>query len=162
LKKLDVGCGDAPRGDVNCDLHVGRSPDFGRKRVHGFIEPKHIPNFVRCSANDLPFRDGAFEEVSCHGVLVYRSVDFTRAFFELVRVASRLVEFTVPHRFRFYHYRQPTHAVDRAFNVKSLDRWLRRKGFCGVFKVSKACFPHEFICLIRLPRSIFVSIRLGG
>ena len=60
--KLDVGCGDKPRGDVNCDLFTGASRHFTDEE-HGLIDPKQIPNFVNCDSHYLPFRSNSFDVV---------------------------------------------------------------------------------------------------
>jgi hypothetical protein len=54
---LDVGCGPCPKGDVNVDLFYGvASPHIGytTHKIEG------IPNFVKASAEALPFRDESF------------------------------------------------------------------------------------------------------
>lgn len=56
--RLDVGCGNAPTGDVNVDL-----PGSERHREGVKIIAKKIPNFVYASAYFLPFRDNCFDEV---------------------------------------------------------------------------------------------------
>lgn len=56
---LDVGCGNLPKGDVNCDLYTARSAHrLGQLLCTGAAE-----NFVQCDANHLPFRDGVFNQV---------------------------------------------------------------------------------------------------
>jgi hypothetical protein len=52
--RLDVGCGDFPQGNVNCDLYLTESPEMGKGRK---IDPKKCPNFVRSDTYHLPFRD---------------------------------------------------------------------------------------------------------
>ena len=53
---------------------------------------------VICDAHNLPFKNRAFENVFCFHVLEHLA-DPARALKELVRVASRLVEIEVPHRY---------------------------------------------------------------
>jgi len=59
---LDVGCGDKPKGDVNCDLFTMGSLHFADEK-HGLINPKQIPNFVNCDAHYMPFRSNSFDVV---------------------------------------------------------------------------------------------------
>lgn len=95
---LDVGCGDRPRGDVNCDLFVGESAHLGKGR--GWIMPKKIPNFVKCDANYLPFKKGVFDVVFCSHVLEHKGVNAVETSKELVRVAKRKIVIVVPSLFR--------------------------------------------------------------
>lgn len=62
FKMLDVGCGAFPRGDVNCDLFVKKSP-------HTKFDIKHGKNFVRCDAHKLPFKDNTFTIVYASHIL---------------------------------------------------------------------------------------------
>ena len=57
-----MGCGDKPKGDVNCDLYTNISPHFTVKE-HDYIDPKKILNFVNCDARYLPFRSNSFDIV---------------------------------------------------------------------------------------------------
>lgn len=47
---IDLGCGNSPKGDINCDL----------KHYESKVE-----NFVLCDIHYLPFRDKTFEEACC-------------------------------------------------------------------------------------------------
>ena len=89
---LDVGCGDAPRGDVNVDLFINQTPHIWRPHV---IDAKKIPNFMRADAEHLPFRDGMFETVYCCD-LIEHFVNPTKCFLELWRVSKRTVLIWVP------------------------------------------------------------------
>jgi len=70
---LDVGCGERPRGDVNCDIMVQKAP-----------------NFVLCDAHHLPFRDNAFEKVVSYYVIEH-CIDIIRYLNEVYRVAKKYV-----------------------------------------------------------------------
>jgi len=101
FKVLDVGVGANPMGDVNCDLYVGKS-----EHRAGLLIPSETPNFVKCDAVHLPFKDNAFEKVFSKDTLehVGRKPQKTntapfRMLKEMVRVASHKVEIYVPHRF---------------------------------------------------------------
>ena len=93
---LDVGCGDVPRGDVNCDLNVGHTLEGGDQSKKGvFISAKEIPNFVRCNGQALPFCDGAFEKVLSYDVIEHVE-DPSEVLLELIRVAKSEVEVRCP------------------------------------------------------------------
>lgn len=53
---LDIGCGDAPRGTVNCDVR--------RTRIKA-----RAKNFIVCDANILPFRPNIFNEIVSNHVI---------------------------------------------------------------------------------------------
>lgn len=58
--KLDIGCGGgtkfkpSPRGDINCDIDTPL---------------RKVPNFVRCDAHFLPFKQDIFERVFLYDVV---------------------------------------------------------------------------------------------
>ncbi len=58
--KLDIGCGSGtkfkpfPRGDINCDIDIPLTK---------------VPNFVRCDAHFIPFKQNIFERVFLYDVL---------------------------------------------------------------------------------------------
>jgi SAM-dependent methyltransferase len=87
--KLDVGCGHAPKGDVNVDLLVPESDLRWNQNVSG------IPNFVKASAEYLPFKNGSFEEVYCAHLLEHFD-DPNLAIQELFRVSNFVILITVP------------------------------------------------------------------
>jgi len=89
---LDVGCGDKPQGDVNVDLCIGKTAD-GR-----FVNPKQTPNFIRCHARFLPFRDSSFQKVICDNMIEHDKYPFT-VLKELVRVSEMEILVKTPHRF---------------------------------------------------------------
>ena len=85
---LDVGCGSQPRGDVNCDLFLGKSP-------HTKYTIKKCGNFVRCNAEWLPFRDNSFPIVYASHLMEHLSHPFN-FLKEAKRVASKIVYLQVP------------------------------------------------------------------
>lgn len=87
--KLDVGCGHAPKGDVNVDLLVPESDLRWNQDVSG------IPNFVKASAEYLPFKNGSFEEVYCAHLLEHFD-DPNPTIQELFRVSNRKLTLVVP------------------------------------------------------------------
>lgn len=113
---LDVGCGENPRGTINCDITIGHTKHFmkmGYGQKEGTINPKlaHIPNFVQCDSHYLPFKSDSFELVSCSHCLEHIR-DWPVVFKELMRVSGHKVEIRVPHRmsrsgkFVFYRFKQ--------------------------------------------------------
>ncbi len=105
--KLDVGCGDKPKGDVNCDLYIGSSPHFADKE-HGLIDPKQIPNFVNCDANYLPFRSNSFDVVIGSHLLEHCKHPFN-VLKEFQRVTSKRVIIEVPNLRKIVFQEPPTH-----------------------------------------------------
>lgn len=94
--KLDVGCGDHPEGDVNCDLYIKDIGHRGHKGTH--INLNRTPNFLVCDAHNLPFKDEAFNEVTCNQVIEH--VDNPcQLMSELVRVSSSKINVRCPHRY---------------------------------------------------------------
>ena len=55
---LDVGCGNDPKGTVNCDLFLG--PTIHRWKMTP-IHKKRVKNLIRADGQHLPFRDNCFE-----------------------------------------------------------------------------------------------------
>lgn len=85
---LDVGCGSRPLGDVNCDKFLGKSP-------HTKYIIKKCENFVKCDAENLPFRSNIFSVVYASHVMehLYHPFDFLK---EARRVSRRIVYLQVP------------------------------------------------------------------
>lgn len=88
---LDVGCGDKPKGDINCDIkYGGLCKNFSGK----------ISNFVLCDAQYLPFRDQAFS--TAYSSQVVEHVKNPRLMTkELLRVSKKKVEIMTPHIFSY-------------------------------------------------------------
>ena len=85
---LDVGCGSQPRGDVNCDLFLGKSP-------HTKYTIKKCGNFVLCHAEWLPFRDSSFPIVYASHLMEHLPHPFN-FLKEARRVTSKIVYLKVP------------------------------------------------------------------
>jgi len=97
---LDVGCGNFPKGDVNCDISI---KDVGHRtgRANKLTSPLHlqkIKNFVVCDALHLPFKDNAFDGVfSSH--TIEHTINPFKFLKECVRVSSDRVTIVCPHRY---------------------------------------------------------------
>lgn len=155
----DIGCGCRPKGDVNCDLFVGKTPHTEQGWT---INPKVIPNFVRCDAHFLPFRDNSFYEVYSHHLLEHVD-DPTKVLLEMFRVAVRKVRFEVPHRFQrisWLKYKQCS-AHKRVFSKKNIKKWLERLNMVHEITVKGKDFPHFLLPIVRLPWEIKVEIYEG-
>jgi len=158
MQVLDVGCGSRPQGDVNCDLFVGRTPHTEQNWI---INPKEIPNFVRCDAHFLPFRDHSFYQVYSNHLLEHVT-DPSQVLCEMVRVAKRKVTFIVPHRMArtsWLKYHQ-CKMHRRYFNKSNIQKWLHSLGFNPNIKLRYRYFPHTCIPIIRLPWEIKVDLKI--
>ena len=77
---LDVGCGTDsrfnanPHGDVNCDIDQPQTK---------------IPNFVRCDARFLPFRNGTFKTALLF--ILEHIEDYRKAVTESLRVSKHII-----------------------------------------------------------------------
>jgi len=95
---LDVGCGNSPVGDVNCDLY---SRDTEQHRsfdtANTAITNRNAPNFVVCSAEFLPFVSGCFDVAVSRQVIEHVAKPGVMAS-ELVRVSRDLVIIETVHR----------------------------------------------------------------
>jgi len=94
---LDVGCGNG--------YFLGRAHEAGY-RVHGCdllrtIDVRGIP-YTTASAERLPFRDRAFDVVTCHHTLEHVR-GLADAVAELKRVARRQIVVTVPCQRPYYY-----------------------------------------------------------
>jgi len=153
LSVLDVGCGDNPHGSVNCDLNVGQTLEGGDQKRGIVIVPKQIPNFVKCSGLQLPFRDRSFEEAVCSHVIEH-TTDPTQLLKELIRVARRKVTVRCPHRFsRGAKFPFHVHFFNKSWFAKSL------KNFSYHVKVNYEPSPSFFLGFMRV-REIVVEVFL--
>lgn len=168
--KLDVGCGNNPAGDVNCDLFIGKTPHIEDR--DNIIDPKTIPNFIRCDAHHLPFKDSCFEEVFSSHILEHVD-DATKVMLEMVRVTNNKILFKIPHRFArrpWYklifkmgrwpvtrHHQSSSHK--RFFNVKSVEKWLRKLNLNPRLHVNYHHLP-PFLPILWLPWEIEGEMRV--
>jgi len=156
---LDVGCGTNPKGDVNCDLIVGKTIHRWKKDV---INPKEITNFVRCDAQHLPFKNATFSIVYSSHTLEHVE-NPKKMLREMIRVSSWKVFFRVPHRFSVAFTPKEAHKSHKwIFNVSSLEKLVKTLNVHYSFKIRYRDFPHKFIPLIRLPEEIHCTIYKRG
>jgi len=155
---LDVGCGVRPRGDVNCDLFTGKTPHLHEETEE--INPKTIPNFVRCDANHLPFKEKAFFISFCSHVLEHKGVNTLQVIKEMMRVTQRRVIFVVPHRFAFTKGKRNCEMHDKYFNVTNVLGLFKKLNVRGDTAVKYRYFPSTSIPLIRVPSEITAEIIL--
>jgi len=104
--RVDLGCADRPKGDVNVDIaRVSVESGF---EVRGSIRTK--ANLLADLNNRfLPFADDSVEEITCHDVIEHVENPF-RFLSEIVRVLAHAgkADLRCPHRFgvnakKLYH-----------------------------------------------------------
>ena len=88
--RLDVGCGNAPFGDVNVDLPSSELHRDGKR-----LAVKKIPNFLYASAYNLPFHNDCFDEVVAFHLLEHLDMPLI-ALREMVRSSKNTVTVVVP------------------------------------------------------------------
>jgi len=89
---LDIGCGNRPRGDVNCDMYLDETPHIMIKHR---IDAKKMTNFVLCDAMHLPFRDKSFDIVNASQVLEH-VINPASLLSEMRRISRETVTIDVP------------------------------------------------------------------
>lgn len=153
---LDVGCGNKPVGDVNSDLFVYTETH----RVKGqLLNVKTIPNFVLADSLHLPFKDNSFEMVISNHLIEHVSNPFL-LLKELIRVSSRRVYISCPHRYSPGN-KKPGHK--HFFNVlwfgKALNRINTDVSLYYTVETTVKEFPKVPVCAFRLPSEIIVKVR---
>ena len=131
---LDIGCGNSPKGDVNCDLYVGETPHLMNDDT--VVEPKRIPNFVRCTAEYLPFKDKSFDIVNASEVLEH-IINPPMLIEEMKRVSKELVTIDVPNLRRFFAEENPHHVY--TWSTLSLNNFLKLFFSDVVIGISEYC-----------------------
>ena len=98
---LNVGCGNRPLGDINCDLYIHDIGHRGGKNNISAI--KNIKNFIVCDGQYLPFKDSCFELV-CSSHVIEHVINPFLFLSESVRVSKNRIKIICPHRFgdKFY------------------------------------------------------------
>lgn len=96
---LDVGCGDAPCGDVNVDLYLNDTEGHRtlKHQERYKINPKLVPNFVVCDGSYLPFKDECFDFISSRQVIEHVPKPELMAY-EMVRCSKNIVVIETVHR----------------------------------------------------------------
>lgn len=87
--KLDVGCGANPTGDVNVDLLVHESDYTWTQNPHNIL------NFVKATAEFLPFQTDCFDEVYSSHLLEHLD-EPNIALNEMFRVSRHTVRTILP------------------------------------------------------------------
>ncbi|MFX0132590.1 MAG: methyltransferase domain-containing protein [Candidatus Hodarchaeota archaeon] len=103
---LDIGCGNFPKGDVNCDLYWGTTPHIMDKK--NIIDPKKILNFILASGEFLPLKDNSFDIVNASQVLEHILTP-PLLLREMKRVSKDIVMLDVPNLRRFFPEKNPKH-----------------------------------------------------
>ncbi len=157
--KLDVGCGESPRGDVNCDIYKNWNPEIRDQRKAYYVDTKKIPNFVLCDTHYLPFKDDLFTKVFCIHVLEHcrNPIKVLR---ELKRVSNGKIIVEVPHR--YYRGAKMSHH-HHLFNVSWFRKVLKSLNLndCKI-KTTFTYFRFPFLSLpfpfLNVPHEIVVVI----
>lgn len=159
--KLDVGCGNNPKGDINCDLYVKDKLNHRNLGAGNMLHLKRIPNFVLCDARYLPFKDLAFSDVYCAQVIEHlpEPLELLK---ELCRVcAFQLIVETV-HRWGEATFLNPKnrrwfkeHHISK-FNLTWFARGAPLFGFHVVhgYTISHAYFPTTTLPVLQFPYEI--------
>ena len=148
--KLDVGSGDRPSGDVNCDTFKDRTPHI-RLRDNKIVVKG---NFVLCDGEHLPFKDRVFSETySSHTIEhVPNPFNFLKEMFR-VTLANGTVLVKCPHRFSRNAKFKPYHL--NYFNSK----WFKK--VLDKFELtvdSTYYYPlGEYLSFFRLPDELIVK-----
>ena len=156
--RLDVGCGDHPQGNVNSDLYLTESPHLHMRR----IDPKKCPNFVRCDAYYLPFRNNIFEEVLSSHLLEHLD-NPSNALKEMLRVCNYKVTFIVPHKMRrgFREVFYPRFAKEHHKNIftyKNIDSWLRKNELTSDIITRYRTLPQRVFPIVQITWDIMVTV----
>lgn len=156
---LDVGCGFDPRGSVNVDLCI--RADLGQS---GVSPPPKIPNFIKATAENLPFKTGSFDLVISRQVIEHLKKPL-KALEEMYRVAPRIVIET-------YHYMGERLILGRKKRAWFKQRHISKMSFTWLRRASRILglsvrheyiltwnyFPSRFFPLFQAPGEIRVLI----
>lgn len=131
---LDIGC-----GFLNCHYLVPNA-------LHCDVQKAVFVDVV-CDIQNLPFRDNSFESVYAFHVLEH--VDNpVQALRELVRVAKKLVEVEVPHRFS-------SNAKQDSKNPSDRHRWSFRTNW---FHKTLRNIRHHIKVRYYFPRLLYIHV----
>jgi|Deesub1362B_J571_1020462.scaffolds.fasta_scaffold09797_2 ubiquinone/menaquinone biosynthesis C-methylase UbiE len=159
FKRLDVGCGLRPTGDVNVDLFFREETEHVDAIGKKLVVAEGVRNPVKADAHFLPFRNEVFDEVYSHHVLEHID-DPSKALLEMLRVARYKVVFVVPHRFYRHQKRALKKDVHKhIFTTGSTKKWLSSLGINKYhIKTSYDSFPNKILRFIWLPSDMTVEI----
>jgi ubiquinone/menaquinone biosynthesis C-methylase UbiE len=159
FKRLDVGCGLRPTGDVNVDLYFGEYTEHIDALDKKLVVVSRVNNPVKADAHHLPFRDEVFEEVYSHHVLEHLD-DPTKALAEMIRVAKRKVTFVVPHRFNREQKRALRKNIHKhIFTVSTIKHWLKLLNIKRFhITVIYDSFPNRILRIVWFPSEMKVEI----
>jgi len=159
---LDVGCGNRPSGDVNCDFTV---KDVGHRGTKGkSINYKKIKNFILCDAQYLPFKDLVFNEVYSSHVIEHLKNPYL-FLKETIRVSKDKITIICPHRYgdkmaNLFHgkWNNPYHLhfLNKKWFFKQLKNYLV---FYNIDYTKFIYLPSSFFSLFRLPLEMRLEIR---
>ncbi len=151
---LDVGCGVDPKGDVNVDLYIGEvSPD-----IHVFLDQRKIPNGIKASCYNLPFKSAIFDKVYSRALLEHLDSPL-RALREMIRVAKKDIELSVPHRYFRHNIWRPPARHKQFFNTRTMLKMLRSLNLPFNIKIEHRDIPSNFFPLFRIPSMFHIQIR---
>jgi hypothetical protein len=163
--RLDVGCGNNPTGDVNCDLHICDVDNHRQTDTPTSVPLNVASNFVLCDCMHLPFADNTFNEVFCAQLIEHLETPM-KLMKELVRVSSKRIIVETAHKLSEITAVTPRqrrwlreHHVSKMTNT-----WLNRAGeACGCmvsrsYVLTWACFPSKYVAFIRVPCGIGVEL----
>lgn len=153
ITRLEVGCGELAKGDVNVDLfpeasilHRGGKP----------LSTHTIRNFVKADAQHLPFMNETFEEARASHVIEHVS-NPELLLTEMLRVTKTLVVIRCPHRLG-EKKRNPAHLYH--FNIKWFADWAKKnRVYCRGSTVDYRFWPNRLLRLIWIPYEIQVELR---
>jgi ubiquinone/menaquinone biosynthesis C-methylase UbiE len=158
--KLNVGCGNNPSGDVNCDLYIEDVLNH-RDNQNDSLNARAIPNFVKCDCLHLPFKNQVFSEVISQQVIEH--LDNPLAFLkESARVcehSGQLVIETV-HRYGERIWGMTNHKTKwlkqhhvSHFNIRWFKDATKILGcrYKSSYVITYVYFPNEYFTIFRLP-----------
>jgi len=157
---LDVGCGNFPTGDVNCDLYikdVGHRTGKIDKRTPP-LAPCNIKNFVWCDVQHLPFRDSIFEKVYSSHVIEHVKDPYL-LFKEMLRTSNSKVVILCPHRFgdRLQgHNPYHIHFLNKSWFFKVARNF---NVFISIVYSDYLHVPFRFLSLFRVPLEMKVKLQ---
>lgn len=134
--RLDVGCENELRGNINVDLSI---PGIVHNKV-----------FIMADGQHLPFIDNAFEETTCYHLIEH--VENPHLLLgELLRVTKHKVEIKCPYRFSLIS-KSPQHK--HYFNMSWFKQQLEK--YNVIFKISLNLDSERHI--LKIPLQIIVKI----